>query len=313
MANLTPLGRTTIVVSWLVTTLAFISLVFCTVVFLCAGRFGYSTRFSWISTSDGLNYAAFVVGVVLVSQNTFAILVEGQANHQNDLASRQADKLAKSIIIHEALWSMVNALVRISACLSLHRIFSPSKNIRVTIIITVGFSVLHCFASVLELALICRPFSAQWKTDIEATCGNQLLSFIILEITAIAIDCAILFIPSYATYQLQSITIQRRVYMFCVFDIGAVLLIIAGMRLKAISHATSPDFVYSKSYLALLSALGVMLAIILCAAVPSAFIGRMIKVFFRRYLHNAETPGKSTNSSYETPECREAFSARGDN
>jgi hypothetical protein len=51
------------------------------------------------------------------------------------------------------------------------------------------------------------------------------------------------------------------------------LLVIAGLRLKAISYTTSPDFVYSQSYLGLLSAQGVILGICTCVAtqLPLAF------------------------------------------
>lgn len=86
MAQLTSLGRDTIIISWVFTAFAFTSLVLGT-----AGRLHARAP---IAVTEWLNHVAFIVGVVLVAQNTFTILVEGQAEHQSQLRDSQIKKLA---------------------------------------------------------------------------------------------------------------------------------------------------------------------------------------------------------------------------
>jgi hypothetical protein len=87
MVSLTTLGHTTIIFSWLFTALALSSLIASTTILLFARR--------RLSASDWLNFAAFTTALVLVSQNTYAIFVEGQSEHQSDLSPSQIDVLAK--------------------------------------------------------------------------------------------------------------------------------------------------------------------------------------------------------------------------
>lgn len=87
MPPLTSLGRTTIIVSWTATTLALIALALATAGSLYAHR--------TIGTPDWLNYAACTIGLVIVAQNTFAILVEGKSEHQSQLEDTQINTLAK--------------------------------------------------------------------------------------------------------------------------------------------------------------------------------------------------------------------------
>jgi len=87
MVTLTPLGHTTVVISWLFTALAFLSLIVSTATLLVL-RTG-------ICASEWLNFTAFVTAIVLVSQNTYAIHVEGQSEHQDNLSLSQIDTLAK--------------------------------------------------------------------------------------------------------------------------------------------------------------------------------------------------------------------------
>lgn len=87
MAPLTSLGRSTIIVSWVATALALFALALG-----IAGRLHANRP---IDIAEWLNYAAFIIGVVLVCQNTFAVLAEGQAEHQNQLRDSQINTLAK--------------------------------------------------------------------------------------------------------------------------------------------------------------------------------------------------------------------------
>ncbi|PVI03443.1 hypothetical protein DM02DRAFT_251259 [Periconia macrospinosa] len=275
MANLTPLGRTTIIVSWVATTLAFISLALSLASHIHVRRS--------LAITEYLTYAAFLIGVILIAQNTFAILVEGQAEHQTQLRDSQINTLAKSILLHEALWSLVNALIRISACLLILKIFGVVRKLRYCMVPAICLSTLHALACVLDLLLICRPISAQWRAEVNAVCGNQKLSFIILESTAIALDFIIVVAPIYPLSKVKHGKISLWKF-YLTFEIGAVLFIIAGLRLKALSYATSLDFIYSKSYLGLLSALGVMMGITICVVPKIPGILKMLRYVSREYM-----------------------------
>ncbi|KAF1957944.1 hypothetical protein CC80DRAFT_491267 [Byssothecium circinans] len=146
------LGHTTIIISWTITALTLFCLAVTTATLLFKKRA--------FPPSEWLNFAAITIGIVLIAQNTHANLIEGQAKHQSDLSLSRIDILAKSITIHEALWSTVNTLIRISACLALRRIFFiPGEGKRALVVMSI--SILHGLASILDLALICRPISAQ--------------------------------------------------------------------------------------------------------------------------------------------------------
>jgi hypothetical protein len=87
MSQHSHLGHSTIIVSWVATSLAFASLGVTTGSNVLSGRS--------FALADWLIYIAFLIGVLLVAQNTWAIINEGQASHQNDLTNSRTDVLAR--------------------------------------------------------------------------------------------------------------------------------------------------------------------------------------------------------------------------
>jgi hypothetical protein len=87
MPAVTALGHSAIIVSWLFTGLTLISLALSTTLLLYARK--------RLSVSEWLNFAATITAIALVSQNTYAILIEGQSDHQSDLSPSQITVLAK--------------------------------------------------------------------------------------------------------------------------------------------------------------------------------------------------------------------------
>ena len=82
----TKLAYHTLVWSWTVTGLAAIAVIFQTVV-------GYKHRA--LGHNDSLNILACLVGIALVILSTWAIVDEGQAEHQQNLSSSQVALAAK--------------------------------------------------------------------------------------------------------------------------------------------------------------------------------------------------------------------------
>jgi len=74
-------------------------------------------------------------------------------------------------------------------------------------------------ASILEMLLICRPISAQW--DNSSRCGNQKLSFLIVESVGIALDAMLLVTPIYSVSRLCMDT-RAKIKVIVGLEIGSL-------------------------------------------------------------------------------------------
>ncbi|ROV89875.1 hypothetical protein VPNG_10248 [Cytospora leucostoma] len=258
MQRYTSLAICTLTVNWALTFLGFLTMV-------AVYEYKRKTPGSF-RVDDFLIFSAFVVGVVLVGLQTWAIVDEGQGQHQQDIPVSQVARAAKSLLVTEALWSIVNGLIRVAAGLSMRRMFSPTGCCRLPGLITMIMSAVLVLASILQVYLICRPFAAQWDPRVMGTCGDQLLSFTVLESAGLILDIAILAWPvAVVVFRLKNTTAVK-ITLILILDMGAVVLVITGLRMGALRAAVSPDFSYSQSYLSLLSAAGSMAGIICCAS-----------------------------------------------
>lgn len=43
----------------------------------------------------------------------------------------------------------------------------------------------------LEVFLICRPMAVDWNTHVNGTCGNQIISYLVLEVCGLLLDFTI--------------------------------------------------------------------------------------------------------------------------
>jgi hypothetical protein len=87
MYSLTPLARTSIIVSWIAVGLACIS----TVVHFIA----LLIRRGQVRVPDFCVWLALIVGIVLVAQTTWAIVDEGSGRHQWDISQQNVAAIAK--------------------------------------------------------------------------------------------------------------------------------------------------------------------------------------------------------------------------
>lgn len=81
-------------------------------------------------------------------------------------------------------------------------------------------SCLHAMASVLEIFLICRPFAAQWDPRILGLCGDQVVSFVTLEVIGLLLDLGILLLPVHTIFYLNARQSQKWKAIF-ILDISA--------------------------------------------------------------------------------------------
>ncbi|KID78792.1 integral membrane protein, partial [Metarhizium brunneum ARSEF 3297] len=251
MSGYTPLAKCTLGISWALTSLGFASTA---LPVLVLGEF---------KTDDGLVAASFLLSAALVSLSTWAIVDEGQGSHETDMSATQLEHMAKSLLVAEALWSVANSLVRISACLLLSRLFGVFRAARRGLVMLMVLCALLAGASVLQVFLMCTPLAATWDKNMAGTCGDQAASFMAFESLGLALDVAVLAVPAVYVMRLK-LPLQGRLAAIVVLDAGAIVLAVSAFRMKALHDAVGPDFAYSSSYMSLLSAVGTMTGIICC-------------------------------------------------
>ncbi|KAK9434884.1 integral membrane protein [Metarhizium brunneum] len=251
MSGYTPLAKCTLGISWALTSLGFASTA---LPVLMLGEF---------KTDDALVAASFLLSAALVSLSTWAIVDEGQGSHETDMSATQLEHMAKSLLVAEALWSVANSLVRISACLLLGRLLAPIRAARHGLVMLVVLCALLAGASVLQVFLMCTPLAATWDKNMAGTCGDQAASLMAFESLGLALDVAVLAVPAVYVMRMQA-PLQRRLAAIVVLDAGAIVLAVSAFRMKALHDAVGPDFAYSSSYMSLLSAAGTMTGIICC-------------------------------------------------
>ncbi|OTB11397.1 hypothetical protein K445DRAFT_370250 [Daldinia sp. EC12] len=241
-------------------------------------------RIKLLSWDDFSIFIAFIITLALICQITWAVIDEGQGQHMSDVTRSQFEMTAKSLLANEALWALINVFVRLSALGSIATIFHTHRPVRIQARIFMGISIAHAFAAILTGVLICRPIQASWDTEVQGTCGNQTVAYVIIEIGGLIIDLAILAIPIRSILHL-SLNTRGKIRFILIFSAGAVYVlsmpgyrlvidttnhrvtIITGFRIAALHRVNSSDFSYDQGYLGLLSTLGALLGITSCCAI----------------------------------------------
>ncbi|KAM0800685.1 hypothetical protein BDR22DRAFT_850123 [Usnea florida] len=132
-------------------------------------------------------------------------------------------------------------------------------------------SILYGLVVILEVFLICRPLAVDWNPHVDGRCADQIVSYLVLEILGLLIDLTILVAPLPVIAKLQ-MDWRRKMSIAAVFSVGALVFIITGLRIQALHMVNAQDFIYSKGYLGLLSALGASLGITFCC-IPGIYRG----------------------------------------
>jgi hypothetical protein len=111
-------------------------------------------------------------------------------------------------------------LMRLSACCFIHNIFKPAINsgLFLAMLFLCGS---HGIVSVLEVCLICRPLAAQWDPNVGGACGNQIASFVTIEVLGLALDVAILVLPIRPLFKL-TIPLKKKVVPLMIFSSGVM-------------------------------------------------------------------------------------------
>jgi hypothetical protein len=69
--------------------------------------------------------------------------------------------------------------------------------------------------------LICRPMAAQWDPNVPGLCGNQIASFVALEVLGMVLDLTLMLVPSYFLANLH-LNRRKKAGMIALFNTGAL-------------------------------------------------------------------------------------------
>ena len=120
----------------------------------------------------------------------------------------------------QTLWGVVNTLIRISAILLIKAVFSIKVVGRISWLLLV-LSILYGLTVLLEVFLICRPMAVDWNASVDGTCGNQVLSYLVLEALGLLLDFSIVVLPIPFIWRIQ-IPRAKKLNMSIIFSIGVL-------------------------------------------------------------------------------------------
>lgn len=82
-------------------------------------------------------------------------------------------------------------------------------------------SILYGLVVFLEVFLICRPMAVDWNADIDGTCGNQIVSYLVLEVLGLLLDFTTLAVPTPCIWRLH-MPLAKKITLSIFFSIGAL-------------------------------------------------------------------------------------------
>ncbi|TRX97641.1 hypothetical protein FHL15_001396 [Xylaria flabelliformis] len=177
----TGVGWLTIILGWVLTALALLSLI------LYIWSRGVD-RTPPHHLDDILLYLSFLLSLALMSVTTWAVVVEGQGRHQSDESRSQFELVAKSLLINEVLWGVVNTFLRIGAILFLRKVFKATQHLNYITTILLVASAAYAIAVIATSLAICQPISASWDQTVSGRCGNEIQAYLSLEIISAILD-----------------------------------------------------------------------------------------------------------------------------
>lgn len=123
--------------------------------------------------------------------------------------------------MNEVLWTLVNGLVRVNGLLVITRIVFTLPIVKALCLGLLGVTASHTIGSILEVFLICRPLRGHWDLISVNACGNQQVSFVVIECIGLALDVALLLLPLPIIMRSQATT-EKKIMWMMALDIGAV-------------------------------------------------------------------------------------------
>ncbi|KAI0885142.1 uncharacterized protein GGS22DRAFT_139484 [Annulohypoxylon maeteangense] len=279
---------------------------FFAIIFVAIHLFVRLHLFGKFSIEDISTCFALIVTMGLIGQITWAVVDEGQGEHMADVTRSQFELTAKSLLANEALWALVNACIRLSASLSLLRIFGCVHAFRYQANTFMLFTAIHGVAALIVAVSICHPIQASWDPQVQGSCGDQTAAYVGLEVGGLLLDTYILALPARYVVRLD-MRIKRKFIILFVLSAGAVVMVITGFRIAALHRVNSSDFSYDQGYLGLLSTLGALLGVISCCVLSIRPFIRYLQGTFSRRPTDTENHDTIPLEQQQVGKHRDAF------
>ena len=94
-----------------------------------------------------------------------------------------------------------------------------------TLLVLIVLSVLYGLVVFLEVFLICRPMAVDWNAHIDGTCGDQVVSYLVLEVLGLLLDVTIAAVSIPYLWALQ-MALAKKCLTQLMFSIGALQVIL---------------------------------------------------------------------------------------
>ncbi len=104
--------------------------------------------------------------------------------------------------------------------------FEPARSARIVAQLLLGLSILYGLVVFLEVFLICRPMAVDWNAHVDGTCGDQVLSYLVLEVFSLLFDLTIAAVSIPYLWGLQ-MPLAKKVLPQIILSIGALQVILS--------------------------------------------------------------------------------------
>lgn len=109
-----------------------------------------------------------------------------------------------------------------NAVLFIERVFGVLRKLKFIARSLLVLSILYGLVVFLEVFLICHPMAVDWSASVRGTCGNQILSYLVLEVVGLVLDFAIIAVPIPIIWSLDFMTLPRKMSVSMVFLVGVL-------------------------------------------------------------------------------------------
>ena len=100
-------------------------------------------------------------------------------------------------------------------------IFGVNKKNTNIVLSLLVLSILYGLVVFLEIFLICRPMAVDWNAYIGGTCGDQIVSYVVLEVLGLLIDFTIFVAPLLFIWKVR-MPWAEKLRVSIIFSIGAL-------------------------------------------------------------------------------------------
>ena len=105
-----------------------------------------------------------------------------------------------------------------SAVLYIERAFGSKRNTARSLLV---LSILYGLVVFLEVFLICHPMAVDWNAFVDGTCGDQIVSYLVLEVAGLVLDFTIIAVPIPVIWRLQ-LPMPKKIPILILFSVGVL-------------------------------------------------------------------------------------------